>query len=1028
MPILTTTAVAKFIGAGLAAAGWSAVEESALKPAMQPGVDRVKALLESGRADKALRDAVQEAFAAIGAPEGGNDVSGYALRLGFGELQGTGAATAQQREMIARTALLLHSPDPAEIPDDVYKALHWPFEYRAELAKFLYALRQALVKNEDWNQLIAYSEQEAVRHYLSLSIGSQERIEAMLAALLAYQGLTPGDRDGEALAEYLDFVRDRYRLLSFLFIKSVRRRNIKEAELDAVFVPLQVHDPERDGGAADPIEMLAQHRRRQPEADEVELAHDKFTRPMTIDEVLAKYPVFVLRGKPGSGKSTMLRYITLSFARNEAKERLDWPHENLLPILVPLSNFGRYLQNHPYNNNAPRPLRQFIEEYFRDQDLTLPPDFFYDRLQKGRCLILLDGLDEVANRKLRADVAQIISAFIKRYDKSGNRFVLASRPKGYDDAAIFLPRPVVCTVQDMTPDGRDVLVRKLLRQFGESRKAQDVEIADLLQDIREKEKVDDLSLNPLFCTILVLVYKFLGARLPERRVDVYAEVVNLMLGSWELHRSRKEGAIGASEVLLSDGTSRIHEDEKDAKEARERALVHVAEWMQQEGKVEVARELVQAELARFYEEEEGAPVEEKETWAKGFLEMAHRNSGLYVAKDPETYAFSHRSFLEYLAATALLDQREEEMAQTILNHVADKWWHDVIVLAAAHPDLKTKRRNWFFDILLQNDHVVLAGECAVDAGKRLPPPMRGEVLARLYRQMTTPDLAPQERFAAAFQWDALGGPPLDVNAWMRCPAGGDGKTDLWVGKYPVTNAQFALFVVADGYENAAFWGGETSEAWQWRLAGKRRFTDQGTNQPEFWRNTQFGRERNGFPVVGVSWYEAQAYCRWLTYLLTQIQAGEAVTAAQQELVADLAAAGTAQVRLPTEAEWERAAGGPQNKRYPWDKGVNVTNEKDTAIITARANVRESGIEQTTPVAMYPNGASPIGIMDMAGNVWEWTGSFYNDDKDTYAVRGGSWYYDRRGARVAGRRRYGPNDSYFSVGFRAVSPVVLAAGS
>ncbi|MCP4421747.1 MAG: SUMF1/EgtB/PvdO family nonheme iron enzyme, partial [Chloroflexi bacterium] len=883
MPIITTAAIAQFIGAGLAAAGWSAVEESALKPAMQPGVDGVKALLERGskrrKANKALRDAVKTAFEAIGTPQGDGDVSGYALRLGFDKLHGMGTSAAQKREMVARAALLMHSPNPDEIPDDVYETLRWPTKHRAELAQFLYALRQALADNEEWGALLNYSEQEAVRNYLSLLIGSQRRMEMMLAALLAYQGIAPGDEDGTALAHYLDFVRDRYRLLSFLFVKSARRRNIKEAELDAVFVPLQVHDPEHDG-TGDEQRVLRASRRRQPEMDEAEMAHEKFTRPMTIDEVLAKYPIFILRGNPGSGKSTLLRYMALSFARNEARERLDWPHEELLPILVPLSNFGRYLQTHPYNNNAPRPLRQFIEEYFRDQDLTFPPGFFHNRLQKGGCLLLLDGLDEVATRDLRADVAQIITAFIDRYDKSGNRFVLASRPKGYDDAALFLPKPVVCTVQDMTPEGRDVLVHKLLRQFEGSRKTQNAEIADLLQDIRRKDKVDDLSRNPLFCTILLLVYKFLGARLPERRVDVYAEVVNLMLGSWELHRSRKEGAVGSREVLLYDGTSREWNDENDAKEARERALVHIADWMQREGKVEVSRKLVEAELADYYEQEEGAPTDEKEAWATGFLEIAHRQSGLYVAKDPETFAFSHRSFLEYLAATALIDQREEAMQETILQHVAAKWWHDVIVLAAAHPDLKTKRRNWFFDLLLQNEHLVLAGECAVDAGKRLPPPMQNKVLTRLHAQMTNIELEPKERFAAAYQWDALGGPPQDVDKWLKCPACGDGKEDLLVGKYPITNAQFALFMAADGYEKAKFWDGEESADWKWRMAGKRSFSDKGTGQPEFWRDTRFGRERRGFPVVGVSWYEAQAYCRWLTHLLERLlDEDEAVTAA-----------------------------------------------------------------------------------------------------------------------------------------------------
>ncbi|MCP4416948.1 MAG: formylglycine-generating enzyme family protein, partial [Chloroflexi bacterium] len=330
----------------------------------------------------------------------------------------------------------------------------------------------------------------------------------------------------------------------------------------------------------------------------------------------------------------------------------------------------------------------------------------------------------------------------------------------------------------------------------------------------------------------------------------------------------------------------------------------------------------------------------------------------------------------------------------------------------------------------QNEHLVLAGECAVDAGKRLPPPMQNKVLTRLHAQMTNSNLAAKERFAAAYQWDALGGPPEDVNRWLKCPACGDGKEDLLVGKYPVTNAQFALFIAAGGYEKAEFWDGEESVDWQWRIESHPDYRGEGpVEMPEFWRDTQFGRERRGFPVVGVSWYEVQAYCRWLTHLLERLLDGdEAVTAAERALVADLAAAGTRKVRLLRETEWERAAGGKQNNRYPWDKGLEVTDTENRAIITARANVNESEINQTTPIAMYPDGESPFGLQDLAGNVWEWTESFFDDDKKSYTVRGGSWGSSQWGARVASRLRDPPHNSNYGFGFRAVSPVVLSPDS
>ena len=279
---------------------------------------------------------------------------------------------------------------------------------------------------------------------------------------------------------------------------------------------------------------------------------------MTINEVLARYPVFLLKGLPGSGKTTLLRHVTTCFAAGDAAQRLGWQGAPLLPILAPLRNFGRFLQVHTaeFINPAPAALDRFIESYFADNVLDLPPRFFQSRLEAGRCLVLLDGLDEVADRDLRVKVAQMVSAFIKRYAPRGNRFGLASRPRGYEEVEAHLPRPVVCTVQPLTPEGRDELVTNLLRVLEPHARQRDQQTADLIADIRAKEKVDELSRNPLFCTTLVLVYYYQRTALPERRVDVYDELVKLLLGFWETHKAEREGVAEVRELVLQDGTGR----------------------------------------------------------------------------------------------------------------------------------------------------------------------------------------------------------------------------------------------------------------------------------------------------------------------------------------------------------------------------------------------------------------------------------------------------------------------------------------
>jgi formylglycine-generating enzyme required for sulfatase activity len=198
--------------------------------------------------------------------------------------------------------------------------------------------------------------------------------------------------------------------------------------------------------------------------------------------------------------------------------------------------------------------------------------------------------------------------------------------------------------------------------------------------------------------------------------------------------------------------------------------------------------------------------------------------------------------------------------------------------------------------------------------------------------------------------------------------------------YPVTNAAYQQFIDDDGYKQQAFW---SADGWKWlqesRVIG-----------PEYYKNFIDGQK----PCVGISWYEADAYARW--------RGG----------------------RLPTEAEWEYAARGPQSNIYPWG---NFWDER-------RANTSDGGPGTTTPVTHYENGKSWCGAYDLAGNVWEWASDWYdrgyyqrliaNDPQgptsgDYLVVRGGSWLNLPITARGAARSRYNADFRYHDVGARVV---------
>jgi len=209
---------------------------------------------------------------------------------------------------------------------------------------------------------------------------------------------------------------------------------------------------------------------------------------------------------------------------------------------------------------------------------------------------------------------------------------------------------------------------------------------------------------------------------------------------------------------------------------------------------------------------------------------------------------------------------------------------------------------------------------------------------------------------------------------------------FWIDRTEVTNAQYRKFVDAGGYNQQQYW---TEAGWAWK--GQNNAT-----QPKCWANTDYNQAAQ--PVVCVSWYEATAYAKW---------------------------AGS---RLPTEAEWEKAARGTDGRIYPWGNEAPDCN---------RLNYwgKDGGcVGRPAPVGSYANGVSPYGAMDLAGNVWEWVSSQYrsypyrSDDgredqssTDVRVLRGGCWNDGGRIVRSAPRYGYVPGARYVDFGFRVASP-------
>jgi formylglycine-generating enzyme required for sulfatase activity len=958
-----------------------------------------------------LRDALQNAEAAFRAAPGITPLQADAVLT---KVNALATNTDVQKQML-EVMLRIRRDDPALVSDELLRACGLALELRPALATFLYRFRLYFAQIKAYAPLMDFA--------LELRAAEQrDETNAWLKAMAAAQGIVATSDEAQSLKDYLAHIREKHTCLSFLFVRPRSREATTEAELEAVFVPLQVYDPEAEEKARRKMERAAQ--RAQVDAEREEL------KPQTINDILPRYDCLLLKGAPGSGKTTLLRHLALAFANGDAKEKLNWRGEPLLPIFVPLRNFGQFLADHrkEYPDPAPGSLLVYIENHFRANVVALTPDFFRKRLDTGKCLILLDALDEVSNPTLRACVAQHANNFIDHYRRRGNRFVLSSRPKGYDEVAQYLPRPIVCTVQPLMPEGRAELIRKLCRALERDQQRASHDAATLLDEIPRKDKVDELSRNPLFCTTIVLVSKYRGATLPERRVDIFKEIIDLLLGFWDTSRY---DVTEAFQLATDDGTGRAFRDVGEAVEAKHRALAHLAYWMQKGGRAETAEADALAQLTTFFRDREGeknAP----DKWSRGFLVIAHQRSGLFVEGAPNLYNFSHSNFREYLAATELVKELDNALVQMVLDHVGDAWWEETILLAMALKELGDPRRKMLVDEMLRGGHLLMAGKCAVDMGDRLAAPLREDLIKRLRALMQSARDKPTTRASAGEILDALGWLPDDLDAFVQIPLNESKRiNEFWIAKYPVTCVQYQRFIDAGGYANEKYWrnqwgvdenGREKSigdEAWKWWKWLKERGGAE--RRPYVWDNPRF--HRAGYPVVGVTWYEAAAYCRWLTEALRE--RGSRGAEEQGSNLQSLISNKQFVVRLPTETEWMRAAGGDANERYAWgapgESTGKLSEAKQKEIVLARANVKESEIGGTSPVTMYLDGARVTEngetIWDLAGNVWEWTGTL-GGDWSAY-VRGGSWYSGAERVTTSARHDWHRNYEYVRSGIRVV---------
>lgn len=703
----------------------------------------------------------------------------------------------------------------------------------------------------------------------------------------------------------------------------------------------------------------------------------------TLSEVFIAERGIIIKGEPGSGKSTFIKYMV----RNELENQ-----GNVVPFIIQLESFGKFIIDKKLKNieQSSNMLIDYILNEYPQKGFGFDFNMLDEVFSKGLGWFLFDGFDEIDSETAKQNVIIFIN---HAFDYWNCKFVITSRPYALNSTCLKDFQTIYIDILHMDQ------IEKYINNFAGIINVNQylIDANGLINIIRKSPAINELARIPVMLTFICFIY-LIQDEIPENKYEILDKIIG-----W---------------LIKTKYNSEIEQEE----------MLHIY--------ASIALEMFKGT----------SPQKEIES-SKLYLNYGNNKSkydffnslndvGIIVKcggkTNNERYSFWHFCFQEYLTAKALCENSTDNYS-ILLEHWFDKEWQEVIVLYfVCLLNIESKKMVTFVDYICEHllsldlERCIKGSSLLGSIFKEVYPNIsflknslfwsRLKKKIQIVFEKDLPKISIQDKCNAAIAYGLSKDDRLsDFNKTFikitagsyyigaqnkkpyrrkydpkatefECPIKEISLTEFEIRKYPITVEEFEQFILNKGYtESKEIW---TKEGLDWREENNIQY-------PRNWRRQRYLRNS---PVTGISWYEAVAYCNWLT-INTQ---------------------GKYLYKLPSESQWEYAY-SVSHDIYVTEQNINCYDE----------NV---DIQDKTPIGIFPSSTAQCGLTDMLGNVEEWCadswypslskcpldGSAMFDPHELSAVtRGGSTIRTKRLCRYTYRARCHKNTRYDTIGFRII---------